>query len=35
MKFITGLHLVSEAPNAPDRAHAARLEALNAAFTKV
>ncbi len=22
MKFIAGLHLVSEAPNAPDRAHA-------------
>jgi hypothetical protein len=35
MKFIAGLHLVSEAPDAPDRAHAARLETANAAFTKV
>jgi hypothetical protein len=35
MKFIAGLHLVSEAPNAPDCAHTARLEAVNAAFTKV
>jgi hypothetical protein len=35
MKFIAGLHLLSEAPNAPDCAHAARLKAVNAAFTKV
>jgi hypothetical protein len=35
MKFIGGLHLVSEAPDAPDRAHAARLGAVDAAFTKV
>jgi hypothetical protein len=32
MKFIAGLHLVSEAPNAPDCAHSARLEAVNARF---
>jgi hypothetical protein len=35
MKFMGGLHLLSEAPDAPDCAHAARLEAVNAAFTKV
>jgi hypothetical protein len=35
MKFIAGLHLVSEAPDTPDCAHAARLGAVNAAFTKV
>jgi hypothetical protein len=32
MKFIVGLHPVNEAPNAPDCAHAARLEAVNACF---
>jgi hypothetical protein len=36
MKFILLVSIfVSEAPDAPDRAHAARLEAVNAAFTKV
>jgi hypothetical protein len=35
MKFIAGLHPVSEAPDAPDCAHAARLGAVDAAFTKV
>jgi hypothetical protein len=35
MKFIAGLHLMSEAHDAPDRAHAARLGAVVAAFTKV
>jgi hypothetical protein len=32
---MVGLHLVSEAPFAPDRAHTARLGAVDRAFTKV
>ena len=34
-KIHEGLHLVSEAPDAPDCAHAARLRAVDAAFTTV
>jgi hypothetical protein len=36
MKFMAeDLHLVNEAPIAPDRAHAARVGAVDAAFTKL
>jgi hypothetical protein len=33
MKFIAGLHPLSEAPHAPDRAHDARLGTVDAGFT--
>jgi hypothetical protein len=32
MKFIAGLHLVSEAPDAPDRAHAASFRSGRCCF---
>jgi hypothetical protein len=32
---MVGLHLVSEASDTPDRAHAARVGAVDRAFTKV
>jgi hypothetical protein len=35
MKYIAGLHMVNEAPDTPDSAHAARLGAVDAAFTKL
>jgi hypothetical protein len=35
MKFIASSPSVSEAPDAPDCAHAARLGAVGAAFTKL